>query len=127
MLLDLSQLRGVEHVARRYEPAALPVGDGDFRVIAPVEFVADVQKDATKVRLTGHLRTTLECECSRCLEPSPVPVDEKFDLLFMPASADAGEDREVADEDLGVSFYKDDVIDLSEVMREQFYLALPMK
>ena len=33
----------------------------------------------------------------------------------------------MADEDLGVSFYKDDAIDLGEVMREQFYLALPMK
>jgi uncharacterized protein len=36
-------------------------------------------------------------------------------------------DLEVTDADVGVSFYKDDHIDLGETMREQFYLALPMK
>ena len=29
--------------------------------------------------------------------------------------------------DAGVSFYKDDTIDLGELMRDEFYLALPMK
>jgi len=34
---------------------------------------------------------------------------------------------EVAEEDLDTSVYRDDQIDLNEVLREQFYLALPMK
>jgi len=37
------------------------------------------------------------------------------------------DEQEVADEDLGVSFYKDETLDLADLMREQFYLALPMK
>ena len=36
-------------------------------------------------------------------------------------------EREVGEDDLGVSYYKDDAVDLSEIVREQFYLALPMK
>ena len=57
-----------------------------------------------------------------------MPVAAAFDLLFLPASeSDEGGEREVAEEDLGVSYYRDDVIDLAEVIREQFYLALPMK
>ena len=36
-------------------------------------------------------------------------------------------DREVEDDDLETSYYGDDQIDLSELMREQFYLVLPMK
>jgi uncharacterized protein len=57
-----------------------------------------------------------------------VPVDSAFDLLFLPAAENTGgEEREVQEDDLGVSYYKDDVIDLGDVMREQFYLALPMK
>ena len=43
------------------------------------------------------------------------------------ASNAGGDEQEVADDDLGVSFYKDETLDLGEVMREQFYLALPMK
>ena len=37
------------------------------------------------------------------------------------------EEREVEEDDLETSYYRDDQIDLSELMREQFYLALPMK
>ena len=36
-------------------------------------------------------------------------------------------EREVEDEDLETSYYRDDQIDLNELLREQFYLALPMK
>jgi uncharacterized protein len=95
---------------------------------------ADLRKDARKVRLVGRVVATLECDCSRCLEPFPVPVDAAFDVMFLPAEANvAGASRggsdveEVREDDLGVSFYRDETIDLGELMREQFYLALPMK
>jgi uncharacterized protein len=130
MLLDLSRLRsGVDHIERLYEPSAFPLGEADeFRLIAPVDVVADLRKDARTVRLRGRVRTGLECDCSRCLESFPVPVDATFDLLFMPASAQTAEgEREIADADLGVSFYEGDLIDLGDVIREQFYLTLPMK
>jgi uncharacterized protein len=44
-------------------------------------------------------------------------------------NAASGDDDgvEVLDDDLGVSFYKGDEIDLGQLMREQFYLSLPMK
>jgi uncharacterized protein len=131
MLLDLTRFRGgVDHVERRFEPEAfgLAAGDQEFRIAAPVLFETDVRKDARKVRLVGRVQSTLEMACSRCLEPFDVPVDSRFDLLFLPASErPEDEDREMSEEDTGVSFYQEDVIDLGEVMREQFYLALPMK
>jgi len=129
MLLDLSRFRaGAEHLDRRYEPAAFSKAEDEFRVIAPIEFTADVRKDASKVRLVGRVKTVLELDCSRCVEPFEVPIDAPFDVLFLPAEAMGGDgEQEVKDDDLNVSFYKDDVIDLGDVMREQFYLALPMK
>ena len=128
MLLDLSKLRGKEHLERRWEPSAIELKGDDFRVKSPVELTVDVHKDGRNVRLTGRLRTELECDCSRCLDPFVVPVDAPLDLLFLPAAENAGEgEQEVDQDDLGVSFYRDDTIDLAEVLREQFYLALPMK
>ena len=129
MLLDLRGFRGeIDEVARVYPPEAFSLANEDFRVLAPVEFRAHVSKDAQKVRLTGRLRTTLETNCSRCLESYTIPVDAAFDLMFLP-EAEPGPDgeREVSNDDVGVSHYKDDVIDLGEVVREQFFLALPMK
>jgi uncharacterized protein len=129
MKLDIRQFRGdTEHVVRRLDPSAFALQDEEFRLAAPVEFEADVRKDVAKVRLVGRVKATLECSCSRCLEPFTVPVDAPFDLLFLPAAENAGEgEKEIAEDDIGVSYYRDDVIDLGEVMREQFILALPMK
>ena len=129
MLLDLSRFRGdVDHLDRRYEPEAFQLAGEEFRLIAPAHLVADLRRDARKVRLEGRLTATLELPCSRCLEAFEVPVDVAFDNVFLPASENTREgELEVAESDLGLSFYRDDVIDLGEVMREQFFLALPMK
>src|SRR5687768_281558 len=128
MLLELSRLREVDQLDRQIAPQTLAFDQEDFRLKTPVELTGDIRKDTNKVRLTGQIRATLECDCGRCLEQFDVPVDTTFDLLFLPAvSNTGGEEQEVAEEDLGVSFYKDDVIDLRQVIREQFYLALPMK
>jgi len=96
--------------------------------VAPVELEFDIHKDKDKFRLIGHLRTELELPCSRCLEPYQFAVDADFDQRYLPASAASTDpDREVQEDDLETSYYSDDQIDLGELMREQFYLALPMK
>jgi uncharacterized protein len=129
MLLDLRGFRGgVDQVDRVFSPDAFRLDHEEFRVVAPVEFKAQVTKDSQKVRLTGRVRTTLETNCGRCLEPFTVPVDAPFDLMFLPESDEpATREREVTADDVGVSFYKDDAIDLGDIMREQFFLAQPMK
>jgi uncharacterized protein len=129
MLYDLSRFRGdSDRIDRRYDPGAFALKDEEFRIVGPVELAADLRKDARKVRLVGRVRTMLECGCSRCLEPFQVPVDAAFDVMFLPAAANVGgAGEEVGEDDLGVSFYKDETLDLGALMREQFYLALPMK
>ena len=121
MLLDISRLRGdVEHVERRFEPSSFQVGKEEFRVTAPANMVADVRKDGRNVRLTGRVQGAIECDCSRCLEAFAIPVDAPLDLLFLPATEPvpgASPDGETAVEE----------DDLGDVVREQFYLALPMK
>jgi len=133
MRLDLSRLRGdVEHLDRRYEPGGFPLTDDGVRLASPAHLVADVRKDGRKVRLLGRVEATLECDCSRCLEPFTIAVDAPLDNLFLPAddnvpAGDGDGEQEVREDDLGVSFYRGDEIDLGEMMREQFILALPMK
>jgi len=127
-VLDLSRFRQpVGQFERRFDPAVFEASE-DFRVVAPVVFRTEVRRDGRKFQLVGQLATTLEVLCSRCLEPFSFPVDVSFDLMFLPeATVSADDEKEVGAEDVGVSFYKDDEIDLADVMREQFYLALPMK
>jgi uncharacterized protein len=55
-------------------------------------------------------------------------VDAAFDLRYQPHSENTGEgEREIEEDDLTTAFYELDEIDLGQLMREQFYLSLPMK
>jgi uncharacterized protein len=128
MILDLSQIRRREtDVARHYEASAFAGSSAEFRVIEAVDLRFTVFKDGDRFRLTGTVASLLELDCSRCLEAFRLPVDATFDLRYLPQSANTGEEREVADEHLSDAFYRDDVIDLRQLVEEQFYLALPMK
>jgi uncharacterized protein len=130
MLLDLSKLQSPrEHVDRIFPPSAFEPPDDEYRVAAPVELSMDVQKSGADVyNVGGRVRTRLELTCSRCVEPFEVPVDAEFDLRYVPHSENAGEgEREIAEDDLTTAFYRDGVLDLGELLREQFVLALPMK
>jgi len=130
MLLELNKLRGQrEHFERTFEPSAFDPPDDDYRVAAPVELTLDVETaggDAFRVR--GRAVTTLELECGRCLENFEIPVDAAFDLRYVPAVNSAKDaEREIAEDDLATSFYSEGSLDIIEMLREQFQLALPMK
>jgi len=129
MKLDLTRYRQpVSHFARTFEPEEVASDAGTYQIVAPVALEFDIHKDKDKFRLEGHLRAELELACSRCLEPYRFVVDADFDQRYLPASAASSDpDREVQEDDLETSYYSDDQIDLAELMREQFYLALPMK
>jgi uncharacterized protein len=80
--------------------------------------------------VVGHVQATLGLTCSRCLEGFALPVDEAFDVLFLPhaeAGTTGGGEREVEDDDLSTVYYRDQTLDLGQLMQEQFYLAVPMK
>ena len=121
-----------EHVDRTFQAAefAASVGvDEEYTVVAPVRLVMDVHKDGEAYRVTGRVETRLQLECGRCLEAFEIPIDSPFELRYVPeiAATAEGEEREVTEDDLTTAFYKEDAIDLGELMHEQFVLALPMK
>lgn len=129
MFLDLSRMRGTrDRVDRVYQPTAFDPEEGAYRVTEAVRLGFDVLREHSRFRLVGTVSTVLELGCSRCLESYRLPLSVTFDLVYLPQHANVGEgETEVGDEDLGTAYYRDETIDLGGLMREQFYLALPMK
>jgi DUF177 domain-containing protein len=130
MLLDLTKLHGPrERVERTLDPSAFDPQDEEYRVAAPVELSIDVEKAGGEaLRVSGRVKTRLELVCSRCVEPFDVPVDTSFELRYVPQAENAGEgEREIAEDDLTTAFYREGTLDISELLGEQFQLALPMK
>lgn len=152
MQLDLTRIREAETpFARTFEADVLAVPDDPFRLTSPVELVMTIRKDDDLFRLVGQIRGSLELACSRCLEPFTFTLDPSFDLRYLPqhlnmtgggaGGDDDADDRkahdddeegvpsggEVGGDDLTTAFYRDDQIDLVQLIREQILLAIPMK
>src|SRR5688572_13678988 len=129
MLLDLNKVQSRQHVERTFQPAAFNPQDEDFRVARPVELSMDVQKSGGDTyQVAGRARTSLELDCGRCLEPFFVPVDATFDLRYVPQAHNTGEDeRQIQEEDLATAYHREGLLDVTELLREQFQLAVPMK
>jgi uncharacterized protein len=130
MLLDLNKLQGSrEHVQRTFQPSAFDPQDQEYRIAGPVDLSMDVQKlSGNAFGVVGHVRTKLELVCSRCLEPFQVPVDAAFELRYVPQTENTGDgESEIAEDDLTTAYYRDGLLDIADLLREQFQLALPMK
>jgi len=129
MQLDLTRYRQpLNEFAHIFPPEEVADGDDVYRVVAPSELVFQIHKDRDRFRLVGTVVAELELPCSRCLESFRLPIAASFDVRYRPAAEDsAAIDREVDVEDLETSYYRNDEIDLNELLREQFYLTLPMK
>ena len=131
MQLSLRSLQDAhEHFEKRFEPSVFSGTENDvFRVVSPVTLSFDVDRQETgRYRVAGHLTGELELTCSRCLEPFTMPVATDFDLRYVPRAENAGDgEKEVEEDDLATAFYDNYEIDLSQLMTEQFQLALPMK
>jgi uncharacterized protein len=132
MLLDLNKIHAPrERYEKVYPPGLFSADAETFRVVAPVSLAFDITKDKQHFQLAGGVTTTLELPCSRCLESFTTPVASEFDLRYQPHTHAAGSgheaERQIEEDDLSTAFYDNEEIDLGELMREQFYLSLPMK
>ncbi len=112
-----------------YRPEQLPLDDEDVSLSteAVVEGVASRKRD--DVFLRGTIKAGLEVACGRCLTAAPLPVDIAFDAAFAPSTAgvETPDNAELQDDDLRLSFYEGDAIDVDELVREQLLLALPTR
>jgi uncharacterized protein len=129
LALNLSKIRTPhERFEQVYAPEQLAAGGDSFRIVAPVSLAFDIYKDKDQFRLVGGVQTTLELPCSRCVEPFTWPIDSTFDLRYQPHAQNTGEgELEIEEDDLTTAFYENETIDLGHLIREQFYLSLPMK
>ena len=74
----------------------------------------------------GSVSGSIEGTCSRCLKSYSLPLEKEFSLLLLPASLEPKSGALNRDE-MGLSYYSAEEIDLSPLIREQVLLALPIR
>ena len=130
MVLDLRQMRGSEDGVDRTCPVDTfaAAASEEYTVVAEVALMLRVRRDGKNCRVTGRFATRVQLSCCRCLDPFEAARDIDVDLLYLPQSANRGEaEAEISAGDLSTAFYRDEQIDLADMVREQLQLAVPMK
>ena len=111
-----------------YAPGSLDFHGAEFRQTAPLKLNATAELLGAEIRIRGHLATSLESSCDRCLGAVEIPVSRDFDLFYRPMQSIAKEEEiEIPADEMEVGFYSGDGIELADVATEQVILSVPMK
>jgi uncharacterized protein len=97
---------------------------GPLKVAGSAELVNSLDE----IRVLGHLEGSLTGDCDRCQERIVVPVDCRFDLLYVPdLETETGDEIEIDTKDTEIGFYQGDGLELVDIVREQVLLSLPLQ
>ncbi len=105
------------------------VENGQFICLdTPLTVRADIYRAGDKYVLEGTLEGSVQLLCDRCLEPYRRDLRADFRvLLVMPPPDMEGAEIELTEEDMEIGFIRGEEIDMDEIIREQFYLSLPVR
>lgn len=132
ILNDTGEVRGegeVDHLNLVRE-AAVEGGEPELvpiPVAGPVRWKASISNvGRDEFWLNGRVSGTAVMECSRCLEPTPVPVTASFEHLLRYDPKVETARLEYGDDDQEAIVFGDPSFDLMPVLAEAFSFAMPL-
>jgi len=116
--------------AASFEPGVVDFGSENVRQIGSLDWLASAERAGDEIRIAGSLNAAVELPCSRCLEPARIAISKPFDLFFRQRDKemfDEDEEIELAEGDTRTAFFTGTQLAITDILREQILLALPMK
>ena len=104
----------------------------DATLLEPVTGELSLVGTGRTVSLTGRVRTMVRLVCGACLQPFPQSLEsairEEFEAVRAPAPQPGTARAEAAlgGDDFVVPIGPDEIVDLSEIVRQHLLLALPI-
>jgi uncharacterized protein len=129
MRIELENLEGSKgDFAHVYQPEDLNPVDERVSLIAPAAVNGKVRLSDNQVFVNGNVETRAQVECDRCLKPVGIPVNADFTLEYIGDSEyESSEAAELTEEELSVSVFDGEAIDVDEIVKEQILLAVPTR
>lgn len=129
MKIPLSRIDTVPRETRFAETPDI-VGEGAWagvRFPSPIQVDVACYRSGQEIFFHGSLKGEAAAECSRCLENCGLVVEKSFDFVLTPEPLPTNKNMELTADEMGLSFYTGEDIDLSPFVREQTLLALPLR
>jgi uncharacterized protein len=98
----------------------------DYTFTVPAAVRVEYYRAGQELFFHGHITGSVVGQCARCLEEYDFVLEKDFSIVLAPKRELTAE-VELADEDLDLSFYEGEEIDLSPLVQEQIILALPTR
>jgi uncharacterized protein len=98
----------------------------DFEFQKPAEVRLGYHRSGVDIFFQGRVKGTAVGHCGRCLEPYELDMATDFSFVLAPKSP-LPADLKLNEEDLDLSFYEGEEIDVSPLVLEQIVLALPTR
>lgn len=127
MRVELASLESeVGKIAHHYAAGEL-VLDDDRVVLAEAPTVSGrISRSEDKVVVKGDFAAIVKVECDRCLQPVDLPIGGDFRVEYVTAETyKSFESAELAVEELALSIFDGEFIDVDDLVREQLLLAIP--
>jgi uncharacterized protein len=134
--LDLTELlRGVGNEADIEDVENVQFPEDQLKLSQPLKVLLHLVNTGNSVLINGKGETALEVACSRCLQPFSLPVSFEIKEEFVRQMPDnlskrkhkSGEEIELRTGDFIYPIEADNTIDLTELLRQDLLLALPIK
>ncbi|MBX3052519.1 MAG: DUF177 domain-containing protein [Caldilineaceae bacterium] len=121
---------------RTYELDDSLIGlDPELVPLSPLTGTLQLLRTHSGVLASGRFDATVQADCGRCLEPIPAQIEVTFEESFRPLTEvttgryllpDEFEGQEEELEDFALLIDDHHILDISEVLRQNIWLALPM-
>lgn len=106
----------------------LGIETDDFDIKEPIHIEGKVTKFGKTLYVKGHLLAKMTMTCSRCIESFSFTLDSEIDATYVPLENESlEEEKELDQSDLDILFYKDDRLDLQEIIRDHIVLSIPLQ
>jgi uncharacterized protein len=129
MRFELENLKGGKgDFAHVYQPDELDLLEERVQLFEPAVVKGQIKLTDSQVLVEGHIASRAHVECDRCLQPVELPVSTDFALDYVTGSEyESSEAAELSEEQLALSVFDGDAIDVDEIVKEQILLAVPAR
>jgi len=129
MRIELANLKeGRSSFAHIYEPTELDLADERGKLNQSTSVSGNLRLSRGKVLVEGEIETQVRVECDRCLKAAVLPVKTDFHLEYVTGpDYEALQAAELTEEEMTVSVFDGEGIDIDEIVREQILLSIPTR
>ncbi len=127
MRIELATLEGPKGTfAHSYAEGELVLEDDRLRLVQLPTASGSLRREDRRVHVKGHIVARVEAACDRCLTRIELPVDSNFKLEYVTREDyQAQQAIELTEEDLDLTVFDGEVIDVDALVMEEILLSVP--